>query len=161
MQQWHIKNKQINDIICKWCYIIWFSPEMDFMPMVEFLLQVTITITCSNHSWWHLSCQWNDAWSVISCDFKNLWRSIGTEKSFSLTRRLKWTFKKGRSYRSVVLIVSMSNYTVLSPYENPLDDFNKEFHKLTMRKIEAGTIMLEATTNVANLPSKSAPVNVI
>ena len=44
MQQWHIKNKQINDIICKWCYIIWFSPEMDFMPMVEFLLQVIINV---------------------------------------------------------------------------------------------------------------------
>ena len=41
----------------------------------------------------------------------------------------KWTFKKGRSYRVVVLIVSMSKYTILTPYENPSFDFNKEFRK--------------------------------
>ena len=50
MQKWRVKNKGINDIICKWCYMIGFSPEMVFLPMGAFPLQVIITITSSNFS---------------------------------------------------------------------------------------------------------------
>ena len=109
--------------------MVWFSPEMVSLRMVSFPLQVIITITCSNFSWWYLSCQWNDAQSVISWDFKNLWRSVGTD-NFHWLEGWKWTSKKGRPYRVVVLMVSMSNYTVLTSYENPQYDFNKEFRKL-------------------------------
>ena len=89
MQHWHIKNKRSNDIICNWCYVIWFSPEMVFLPTVVFSLLVIITITCSNFSHRYLSCLWNNTWSVISWDFKILRRLTGTGKSFSLTRGLK------------------------------------------------------------------------
>ena len=74
MQHWHIKNKRFNHIICIWCYVTWFSPEMVFLPMVAFPLQVIITITYSNFSYWNLLCWWNNAWSVTSWDFKIRWR---------------------------------------------------------------------------------------
>ena len=44
------QNKLINDIICNWCYVIWFSPEMVLLPMVAFLLHMIITITYCNFS---------------------------------------------------------------------------------------------------------------
>ena len=50
MQQWHIKNKRIIGIIRNWCYMILFTPEMIFLPMVAFPIQVIITIMCSNFS---------------------------------------------------------------------------------------------------------------
>ena len=42
--------KQIGKIICKLCYMIWFSPEMISPPVTAFQLQVIITITRSNFS---------------------------------------------------------------------------------------------------------------
>ena len=38
------KNKRINDIICNWRYMIWFSPEIIVLPMVAFPLQVITTL---------------------------------------------------------------------------------------------------------------------
>ena len=48
MQHSHINNKRINDIICNWCHVIWFSPEMVLLPMVAFPLKAIITIIYSN-----------------------------------------------------------------------------------------------------------------
>ena len=40
MQHWLIKDKRIRNITCNWCYIIWFSPEMVFLPVSAFQRQV-------------------------------------------------------------------------------------------------------------------------
>ena len=73
-------------------YMVWFSPEVLFLPMPASLLQVFMTTIYFNLSQWHLRCTWNGSWSVISRALKNLWHSTGSEKSFStflLSPRLK------------------------------------------------------------------------
>ena len=71
----------------------------------------------------------NDALSIVSWDFNYVRRSIDTEKSFSLNTRWKLPFQKERPYSVVVLIVSMSNYTELTPHDDRYYDFSKKFRK--------------------------------
>ena len=54
---------------------------------------------------------------------------MAPKKSFSLTTKWKWQFKKGRPESVVVLIVSMSNYTDLTRYDNREYVFSKIFNK--------------------------------
>ena len=51
------------------------------------------------------------------------------QNGFHWLQGWKYTFKEGRPYRVMVLMVNMSIYTVLTPYENQWYDFNKEFCK--------------------------------
>ena len=118
MQRWHIKNNRISNIIYNWCYMMWLSSEIVFLPMPVPQLQVIINVTCPNFSYWHLWCQWNDVWSIISWNFNYVRCSSGTENHFNWIQGGKWPSKKGRPYSVVVLIVSMSNYTDLTPYDN-------------------------------------------
>ena len=62
-----------------------------------------------------------------------MWSSTGTEKSFSFTTRFKVGIQE-KSYTVVVEIVSMSNYTILTPYDNHLCDFKKNFRKPISRE---------------------------
>ena len=60
-QQYYTKNKRICGIICNWCYVIWFSPQVVFLPMPAFLLQVIMTTTYSNFTvvgLMKLTCSW-------------------------------------------------------------------------------------------------------
>ena len=95
---------------------------------------------------------------MISWDFNNVWRWNGTPKSFSLTTKWKWPFKKGLPNSVRLLIVSMPNYTDQQVIIIANTIPTKKLAKTSHAKVWSGTIMQEATPNVINLSSKWAPL---
>ena len=85
MQRWHVRIQPIDDILCNWCYMIWCSSEMVFLPMSVFPLhhdhvfQLFITAFVLSVKL-RMKC--------ILWDFKNRWHSTGTKTSFLLITML-------------------------------------------------------------------------
>ena len=127
MQQWHIKkisrlttlfatNVTWYDLVQKWSFLQWRRSHFKWSSRSTFHNGICSISEMTREVQFHEISRICGVWLVRKTRFHSL-------------KGWKWTLKKGRPYHVVLLIVSMSNYTVWTPYKNPWYDFSKEFRK--------------------------------